>query len=93
MGLFCNRIIFTAIRPIGCFKPEFIQILFRLDYSKVVSIIRPSQPTDFLTDTHTTTYYFAAAFAAGTSSSSGRMSGTGPTGVMANGLICAWLLV
>jgi len=31
---------------------------------------------------------FRAAFTAGTSSSSGKIAGSGPTGVMENGLIC-----
>ena len=56
----------------------------RLDFDCLVQfIIIPPLPK-----THLVT-----AFTAGTSSSSGKMSGTGPTGVMANGLICAWLLV
>lgn len=36
---------------------------------------------------------FNAAFTAGTSSSIGRMSGTGPSGVIENGLTWRWLLV
>lgn len=36
---------------------------------------------------------FFAACAAGTSSSSGRIFGTGPSGVIECGLICLWLLV
>lgn len=36
---------------------------------------------------------FCTALTAGTSSSSGRISGRGPTGVMAKGLICVWLRV
>jgi len=39
------------------------------------------------------TQALAAAFTAGTSSSNGKISGTGPKGVIANGLIWPWLLV
>lgn len=37
--------------------------------------------------------YFVAALTAATSSSKGRMLGTGPRGVMLKGLICWWLCV
>jgi hypothetical protein len=38
-------------------------------------------------------YRLPAAFTTGTSSSSGRICGSGPRGVMDNGLICVWLRV